>query len=245
MIFGRKRKQETETRILPKHIGIIMDGNGRWAKKRGLPRTSGHAVGAETFKKIVTICGEMGLSHLTVYAFSTENWSRPQKEVDAIMKLLGEYLERSYAELAGKNVKVRIIGERNMLSDELIKQIEALEKHTENNTGLQLNIALSYGGKHEIAHAARECAKMVAEGKISPDDITVDMLSEYMYTAGQPDVDLVIRPSGEKRTSNFMVWQSAYAEYWFSNVLWPDFDKKHLLEAIDEFSGRNRRFGGV
>ncbi len=245
MIFGRKQKTFIDKGMLPKHIGIIMDGNGRWAKKRGLPRTAGHKVGAETFKKIVTFCGEIGLSYLTVYAFSTENWTRPKEEVDALMKLLSDYLDRAYDELAGKNVRVRIIGEREMLSDELIKRIEALEEHTKNNTGLNLNLALSYGGRHELAHAARECARMVAEGKIKPEDITVDTLSANIYTAGQPDVDLVIRPSGEKRSSNFMLWQSAYAEYWFSNILWPAFTEKDLMEAINDYCSRNRRFGGV
>ena len=244
MIFLKKKKPHIDGN-LPKHIGIIMDGNGRWAKRRGLPRSAGHAAGAENFKKIVTFCGEIGIAYLTVYAFSTENWNRPDAEVEEIMKLMDVYLDRSYAELRGKNVKVRIIGERDMLSDALNKKITALEKHTENNTGLVLNIALSYGGRQEIAYAARECAKMVRDGKISPDDIDEKMISEHIYTAHQPDPDLIIRPSGEKRLSNFMIWQAAYSEFWYSDIMWPAFKEKYLIEAIREYQNRNRRFGAL
>ncbi len=246
MIFLKKKKIfGVDYDNLPQHIGIIMDGNGRWAKKRGLPRSAGHAKGAANFKKMVTFCGEIGIKVLTVYAFSTENWMRPPDEVEALMKLLDEYLERAYAELEGKNVKVLIIGERNMLSDDLLSKVQALEEHTINNTGLKLNIALSYGGRQEIVHAARECAKKVAKGEIAPEDIDEHMINSYMYTVGQPDPDLIIRPSGEKRTSNFLLWQSAYSEYWFSNIMWPQFSEKDLLSAIAEYQGRNRRFGAL
>ena len=244
MIFFKKRDTHTDGE-LPKHIGIIMDGNGRWAKRRGLPRSAGHAAGAENFKKIVTFCGEIGIAYLTVYAFSTENWNRPAAEVEEIMKLMDVYLDRSYAELKGKHVKVRIIGERNMLSDALNEKITALEKHTENNTGLVLNIALSYGGRQEIAHAAKECAKMVKNGEISPEDIDEKMISGHIYTAGQPDPDLIIRPSGEKRLSNFMIWQAAYSEFWYSDIMWPAFKEKYLMEAIREYQNRSRRFGAL
>ncbi len=245
MTFFKKKTHDVDFDNLPRHIGIIMDGNGRWAKKRGLPRSAGHAAGAETFKKITTYCGEIGIKYLTVYAFSTENWNRPQSEVDALMCLLSEYLSRAYDELRGKNVRVRVIGERYMLSEKLLSEIEALEKHTEKNMGLQLNLALSYGGRQEIVHAAKKCAERVKNGEISPEDITCDMMSSYMYTAGQDDPDLIIRPSGEKRTSNFLLWQSAYSEYWFSHVMWPSFKEKHLLEAIAEYQKRNRRFGAL
>ena len=216
MTFFKKKTHDVDFDNLPRHIGIIMDGNGRWAKKRGLPRSAGHAAGAETFKKITTYCGEIGIKYLTVYA-----------------------------ELRGKNVRVRVIGERYMLSEKLLSEIEALENHTEKNMGLQLNLALSYGGRQEIVHAAKKCAERVKNGEISPEDITCDMMSSYMYTAGQDDPDLIIRPSGEKRTSNFLLWQSAYSEYWFSHVMWPSFKEKHLLEAIAEYQKRNRRFGAL
>ncbi len=244
MIF-KKIDKKVDFNKLPAHIGIIMDGNGRWAKKRGLSRSMGHSAGAETFKKIVTVCGEIGVSYLTVYAFSTENWGRPQEEVDNLMKLLSDYIRRSKDELADKNVKVNIIGERNMLSEKLLGEIQDLEEFTKNNTGIVLNIALSYGGRQEILNAAKRCAAEYAEGKISLEDITEKTLSDYMYTSGQPDPDLIIRPSGEKRTSNFLLWQSAYSEYCFMDVLWPSFTKKHLLEAIWEYQNRNRRFGKV
>ncbi len=238
------RKTKVDYTRLPKHIGIIMDGNGRWAKKRGLPRSAGHARGADNFRKIVRFCGEIGISYLTVYAFSTENWTRPKDEVDALMRLLEEYLERAYKEL-DERVRIRIIGEREMLSETLLKKVEALEEYTKNRTGMVLNIALSYGGKQEILHAARVCAAKVEAGEIKAGDITLEMLAMAMYTGDQPDPDLIIRPSGEKRISNFMLWQAAYAEFWYSNVLWPSFKPTHLLEAISAFQGRNRRFGGV
>ena len=244
MIFNRK-KTDVDFENLPKHIAIIMDGNGRWAKRRGLPRSAGHAAGAETFKRITTFCGDIGISYLTVYAFSTENWNRPKAEVDALMRLLDDYLGRAYDELRGKDVKVRVIGERHMLSSGLLKKIEDLEKHTSHHKKLTLNLALSYGGRQEIVNAARECAAQVLEGKIKPGDISDDMLSSHMYTAGQPDPDLIIRPSGEKRSSNFMIWQSAYAEYWFSNVMWPAFSTDDLLMAIHEYQKRSRRFGAL
>ena len=225
----RLKKKKIDTARIPKHVAIIMDGNGRWAKKRGLPRSAGHVRGAENFKKIVRFCGEIGISYLTVYAFSTENWTRSQDEVDALMRLLEEYLEKAYTELDEK-VRVQIIGEREMLSPALLKKVEDLEEHTKDRTGMVLNIALSYGSRQEIVHAARFCAEKVAQGTIAPEDITQEMLGNAMYTAGQPDPDLIIRPSGEKRISNFLLWQAAYAEFWY---------------AIREYQGRNRRFGGV
>ena len=229
---------------LPKHIAIIMDGNGRWAKRRGLPRSAGHARGADRFTKIVRFCGEMGISYITVYAFSTENWSRPKEEVENLMRLLAEYIERAYKEL-DDCVRVRIIGERDMLSPELLQKVETLEAYTKDRTGTILNIALSYGSRQEILHAAKACAERVKKGEIQSADITMEMLESELYTAGQPDPDLIIRPSGEQRISNFLLWQAAYSEFWYSNVLWPSFKTSHLMKAIAEFQSRNRRYGGV
>ncbi len=240
----RFKKRKIDTTRMPKHIAIIMDGNGRWAKKMGLPRSAGHARGADTFRNIVRICGEMGLEHLSVYAFSTENWKRPKDEVDALMRLLEEYLERAYRELDDR-IRVQIIGERSMLSPALLEKVEALEAYTKDRTGMVLNIALSYGGRQEIVHAARCIAEKVQSGSLSISDISEGILSQYMYTHGQPDPDLIIRPSGEKRLSNFMLWQAAYTEFWYSDVLWPAFSKSHLIEAICAYQQRDRRFGGV
>lgn len=238
------KKQKIDLSRLPKHIAIIMDGNGRWAKKRGLPRSAGHARGADTFRSIVRICGEMGISYLTVYAFSTENWSRPKEEVEALMRLLEEYLERAYKELDDR-IRVRIIGERNMLSPALLEKVEALEAYTKDRTGMVLNIALSYGGRQEILHAAKVLAEKVENGEMHAADITEEAISRALYTGDQPDPDLIIRPSGEKRLSNFLLWQAAYAEFWYSDVLWPSFNKAHLTEAIAAYQKRDRRFGKV
>ncbi len=238
------RKKKTDLQHLPRHIAIIMDGNGRWAKKRGLPRSAGHARGAETFKTIVRYCGEIGISYLTVYAFSTENWSRPKDEVENLMRLLEEYLEKARTEL-DERIRVQIIGERDMLSEKLRKKVESLEEDTKDRTGMVLNIALSYGGRQEILHAVRTVAEKVEAGTLKAADITQEMLGEALYTAGQPDPDLIIRPSGEKRLSNFLLWQAAYAEFWYSNVLWPSFSPAHLKEAIAAYGERDRRFGGV
>ncbi|MBQ7032222.1 MAG: isoprenyl transferase [Clostridia bacterium] len=242
MIHLRKKKIDLER--LPRHIAIIMDGNGRWARRRGLPRSAGHAAGAENFKTIVRFCGEIGISYLTVYAFSTENWSRPIDEVDNLMRLLEEYLDKAYTELDDR-VRVRIIGEREMLSEVLRTKVEKLEADTAERTGMVLNIALSYGGRQEILHAVRLLAEKVESGTVKPADITEEMLSKGLYTAGQPDPDLIIRPSGEKRLSNFLLWQAAYAEFWYSDILWPSFKTAHLVEAIAAFQKRDRRFGGV
>ncbi|MDD6307923.1 MAG: isoprenyl transferase [Clostridia bacterium] len=240
----RWKKPEVDMQNLPRHIGIIMDGNGRWAKRRGLPRSAGHARGADNFKKIVRFCGEIGIDYLTVYAFSTENWSRPKDEVEALMKLLSEYLEKAYKEL-DERVRVKIIGERQMLSPTLQKKVADLEKYTESRTGMVLNIALSYGGRQEILHAVDQIAAEVQNGSLAPEAITEETISDRIYTNGQPDPDLIIRPSGEKRISNFLLWQCAYSEFWYSDILWPDFSSKHLLAAIADYQKRNRRFGGV
>ncbi len=239
------RKKQIDFQHLPVHIGIIMDGNGRWAKRRGLPRSAGHSAGADTLKKIVTECNCMGIQYLTVYAFSTENWKRPKEEVDYLMKLLLDYLKNAEKNLAGENVVIRTIGSRKELSREIQEQIIKTEEFTKNNTGIVMNIALNYGSREEITMAARLLAKKVQEGQIRPEDITEDMLASSLYTSGQPDPDFIIRTSGEMRLSNFLLWQAGYSEFWFTKKLWPDFSKKDLMDAIYDYQHRGRRFGGV
>ncbi len=229
-----------ENRTLPRHIAIIMDGNGRWAKKRFLPRTAGHVQGSKTFKEIARYCNKIGLEYLTVYAFSTENWKRPKEEVDNIMGILRDYLKDA-KNFKDENIKVKFIGDISALDSDIIYLMKDAEENSKNATGLNLNIAINYGGRDEIVHAVKS---IISEG-IKPEDITEQTVSEHLYTAGQPDPDYIIRPSGEYRLSNYLIWQSAYAEYWFSDILWPDFSPKHLEMALDEYAKRNRRFGGV
>lgn len=243
--LSNKKQQKVDFENLPQHIGIIMDGNGRWAKKRGLPRTSGHVAGAKTFEKIVEDAGNIGIKVVTVYAFSTENWQRPKEEVDALMTLLEDYLDNGLARLAGRDVRVHFIGDRSAFSDEFQKKLCHMEKATMNNSGLLLNVALNYGSRNELTNAVKLIAQKVKDGELSCEDITEDIISGYLYTAGQPDPDLIIRPSGEFRLSNFLMWQGAYSELWFSNCLWPDFTKEDLLRSIYDYQQRNRRFGGV
>ncbi len=228
----------------PKHIAIIMDGNGRWAKQRGLPRTAGHAAGAEAFRRIANYCRKLGVKYLTVYAFSTENWKRSQEEIAGIMGLLRRYLEEALRDMEKNRVCFRFFGDLSKLSPELQK----LCSRAENLSGqydVQVNFCLNYGGRDEIVRGAKRFAQEVAEGKRAPEDLTEDLFSSYLYSAGVPDPELVIRPSGEKRISNFLLWQSAYAEYVVMNVLWPDFTEKDLDMAIEEYHRRNRRFGGT
>ena len=234
-----KRKETTE-RILPTHIAIIMDGNGRWAKKRSLPRTAGHAAGSKNFKDIARYCNRIGLKYLTVYAFSTENWKRPKEEVDNIMKIFKEYLEDA-KNFKDENIQVQFIGDRSVLDPEIQRLMKESEDASRDATGLHLNIAINYGGRDEIVHAVRSLINSNAKAE----DITEEAISQNLYTASQPDPDFIIRPSGEYRLSNYLIWQSAYAEYWFSDILWPDFKPKDLEKAIDEYNRRNRRFGGV
>ena len=234
-----KKKQAT-TRILPRHIAIIMDGNGRWAKKRSLPRTAGHAAGSKNFKDIARYCNKIGLEYLTVYAFSTENWKRPKEEVDNIMKIFKEYLEDA-KNFKDENIKVRFIGDRSVLDPDIQRLMKESEDASVDATGLNLNIAINYGGRDEIVHAVKE----IINSGIAAENITEQTITDNLYTAGQPDPDFIIRPSGEYRLSNYLIWQSAYAEYWFSDILWPDFKSKDLDRAIDDFNNRNRRFGGV
>lgn len=230
---------------IPEHIGIIMDGNGRWAQRRGLPRSAGHAAGAKTLDKITRCAEKLGVKYVTVYAFSTENWKRPKDEVDAIMKLMVDYLDDYKNVLGGDNIRIRIIGRRDELSEEIRKKIDIVENDTKTNDKITLVIALNYGGREEIAAAARSIAQKVKDGEILPDEVDENMISENIYTSFMPDPDFIIRPSGELRLSNFLLWQSAYTEFWFSDICWPDFTEKDLHQAIIDFQNRNRRFGGV
>ena len=239
--FEKKKNPELAP---PRHVAIIMDGNGRWAKMRGLPRTAGHAAGAETFRRIANHCRAIGVEYLTVYAFSTENWKRSEEEVSGIMKLLHNYLVEALADMEKNHVKFKFFGDLSRLSPEL----QELCRKAENESAdydVQVNFCLNYGGRDEIVRAARALAAEVAEGKRSADSITEDAFSDYLFSAGVPDPELVIRPSGELRISNFLLWQSAYSEFVYMNVLWPDFREKDLDEAITEYHRRNRRFGGA
>lgn len=239
----RKNKNKAE-RILPKHIAIIMDGNGRWAKKRSLPRTAGHAAGAKTFKDIARYANNIGIKYLTVYTFSTENWKRPKEEVDNIMNILRDYLKDT-KNFKHENIKLEFIGNIDVLPEDIKELIRQAEEDSKDATGMHLNMALNYGGRDELTFAIKNICQRVKNGEIEPEDIDEQMVSDNLYTKGQPDPDFIIRPSGEFRLSNYLIWQSAYAEFWFSDVLWPDFKPKHLDQAIDDFCKRNRRFGGV
>ncbi len=234
----------SEALVPPQHIAIIMDGNGRWAKQRGLPRTAGHAAGAESFRRIANYCRTLGVKYLTVYAFSTENWKRSQDEIAGIMRLLRRYLEEALRDMEKNRVCFRFFGDLTRLSPQLQKLCLDAQSRSQ-DYDVQVNFCLNYGGRDEIVHAARAFAAEVAEGKRKPEELTEGLFENFLYSAGVPDPELVIRPSGEKRTSNFLLWQSAYSEYVFMNVLWPDFTPEHLDEAIAEYHRRNRRFGGT
>ena len=246
-LFKAKERENASIDLtrLPRHIAIIMDGNGRWAKKRGLPRTAGHAAGAETFRTIATYCKEIGLDYLTVYAFSTENWKRPEVEVNAIMGLLKKYLMESIGQMERDKVKMEFFGDTSVLSPELQELIVRTREISKHYEGCQVNICLNYGGRDEIIRAARAFARECEEGKATADELTEEKLSSYLFSSGVPDPDLVIRPSGELRLSNFLLWQSAYSEFYYSDVLWPDYTKDDLNQAIAAFQQRDRRFGGV
>ena len=230
---------------MPRHIAIIMDGNGRWAKKRGLPRTAGHAAGAEAFRRTANYCRTLGVEYLTVYAFSTENWKRSADEVAGIMKLLGRYLEEALRDMEKNHVRFKFFGDLSRLSPELRKLCRDAEDRSSEYHEVQVNFCLNYGGRDEIVKASAAFATDVVAGKYRPEDLTEALLSSYLYSADVPDPELIIRPSGELRTSNFLLWQSAYSEYVFMDILWPDFQPKDLDEAIAEYLRRNRRFGGV
>ncbi len=230
---------------MPRHIAIIMDGNGRWAKKRGLPRTAGHKAGAETFRRIATACKNLGLDYLTVYAFSTENWKRSESEVSAIMRLFESYLHEAIDTMEQDKIRLKILGEPSRISPTLRQLIAKTDEISTHYTGFQANVCINYGGRDEIVRAARKFAALCASGEKKPEDLTESMFSGLLDTAGIPDPELIIRPSGEIRTSNFLLWQSAYAEYYFTDVLWPDFDEAELKKAIVSYQSRDRRFGGV
>ena len=230
---------------LPVHLGIIMDGNGRWAKKRGLPRSAGHAAGAQNFRKITRYCSQIGIRYLTVYAFSTENWTRPQEEVSALMRLFRQYLEEALRDFRDDDIVVRFLGDVSACSAPLRELIAETQELSASRSGMVLNIAMNYGGRAELTHAFQVLARRVQEGSLRPEDITEERISSALYTAGQPDPDLIIRPSGEHRTSNFLLWQSAYAEYVIMDILWPDFRPADLDAALREYANRSRRFGGI
>ena len=227
------------------HIAIIMDGNGRWAKKRGLPRSAGHKQGARTFREIVRYCRSIGIRYLTVYAFSTENWKRPQSEIDAIMNLLRDYLDELERHSDEEQGVLRFIGDMAPLAEDLRQRITDVQERTAGREGITVNIALNYGGRHEIVHAVQQAVSLARQGTLTPEAVDEALVDSLMYTAGQPPVDLIIRPSGEQRISNFLLWQGAYAEFVFMDVLWPDFTPGDLDRAIAEFQRRSRRFGGI
>jgi undecaprenyl diphosphate synthase len=230
---------------LPKHIAIIMDGNGRWAAKRNLPRNFGHQEGMERVIEIVECASQIGIEYLTLYAFSTENWKRPPKEIEGLMKILILYIKRELDKLHKNNIKLNILGDISKLPELPRKEVEKAVEKTKNNTKMTLNIALNYGGRDEIIYAIKEYLKDVDLGNITYEELNSEMFSNYLYTKGQPDPDLVIRPSGEQRLSNFLLYQVAYSEFWYSDILWPDFTEKHLYQAIIDYQNRNRRFGGI
>lgn len=230
---------------IPNHIAFILDGNGRWAKKRGMPRKYGHVQGAKAVEQLCEDAYNIGVKYLTVYAFSTENWKRPQDEVDTLMKLLNSYLKDCIKTASKNHIKARIIGDRTGLSPEIVEKINALEDASKDNDGLNFTIALNYGGRDELRRSIIDISRDVKDGKINPEDITEDMISGYLDTKELPDPDMLIRTSGEQRLSNYLLWQLAYSEFYFTEVLLPDFKKKDLEDAIRYFNGRERRYGGV
>ncbi len=251
-IFKNKEPQENNKKIpdvisgtLPVHIAIIMDGNGRWAKRRRLPRTAGHRAGMESLKRVIKSCTKWGIKYLTVYAFSTENWKRPQDEIDGLMNLLVEYISKELNEMHQNGVRVRAIGNIEALAQTARQSLEKAEKTTANNDKIYLQIAINYGGRNEIVNMVKSVLDDVSQGIISSECIDEKLIAQYLYTSGIPDPDLLIRPSGELRLSNFLLWQSAYAELVFDNILWPDYSEQDLYRAICAFQKRSRRFGAV
>lgn len=250
MLFGKKPAKRPLMRPAkkaapPDHIAIIMDGNGRWAAKRGLPRTAGHSRGSETFRKIATYLNNIGVKYFTVYAFSTENWKRPKAEVDAIMALLEKYLQEAIVTMAKDNIRLGFFGDTNALSPKLRALIDETNEISRKTTGLFVNVCLNYGGRDEIVRAARNIASLCANGSLNVMDISQETLANHMYSGGIPDPDLIIRPGGEMRISNFLTWQGVYSEYYFTDTLWPDFTTDDIDRAILDFQSRNRRFGGL
>lgn len=243
MAVSSKKDDKGEI-LVPEHIGVIMDGNGRWAKKRLLPRRFGHREGAKTFKKIALAGKEMGVKYMTFYAFSTENWKRPKDEIDAIMKLFEDYLD-DVSSFEKENIRLIFIGDRSRLSQNLRDKMKHAEEISQNFDSMTVILAVNYGGQSEICKSVKEIAKMIKNNELDIDDIDEKLIEDNLYTRDIPPVDLIIRPSGEMRLSNFLIWQSAYAEYYFTDILWPDFKEKDLADAIKAFSDRSRRFGGI
>ncbi len=242
-MFGlNKKRAKAIPMVLPRHIGIIMDGNGRWAKKRGLPRTAGHSVGAKTFEDICRYANTLGIEHITFYAFSTENWKRPKEEVDTLMKIFKDYLGRA-SQFQKEQIRIHFVGDPTPLSDELRQLMKEAEEASAQFTGLTVHLAINYGGRDELLHCMKQLGEEIAQGKRTPEDITQEDITAGLY---QPlDVDLLIRPGGEQRLSNFLLWQCTYGEFYFCDTLWPDFSKKELDTALAWYAKRNRRFGGI
>ncbi len=230
---------------IPAHVAVILDGNGRWAKKRLMPRTYGHKVGSDNVENVVREAAKLGVKYFTVYAFSTENWKRSKDEVDALMGILRGYLKECISKSMENNMRCRVIGRRQELSSDIVESIEKLEEATKDNTGITFTIALNYGGRDEITRAVRALCDKVKQGELEPNDVTEQMISEHLDTNFCPDPDLLIRTSGEQRLSNYLPWQLAYTEFYFTDVLWPDFGRKDLIEAFEKYNGRDRRYGGV
>ncbi len=241
----KKQRQMVDPDHLPNHIGIIMDGNGRWAQKRGLPRYAGHVAGAKVFKTISYYARDIGLKNLTVYAFSTENWKRPEEEVSRIMKVLEEFIDDALNTFEKERVRIRFLGDISAFTGQLREKMDRIMEVTSKFEGLTLNIAMNYGGQNEIVHGVKAAVRKVQSGELTLDEITPESFGKMLYYSDCYDVDLIIRPSGEKRLSNFLLWQAAYAEFWYSDILWPDFKPEDLDRAIIDYQKRNRRFGGV
>lgn len=238
-------KELIDKENIPKHIGIIMDGNGRWAKKRGMPRSYGHKAGSDKVIEIVESCYNLGVKALTLYAFSTENWKRPNEEISKLMELLIFYVKTQLARIKKNNIKINVLGDYSKFPDRVVNEITKALKETSSNDNMILNIALNYGGQQEIVRATKNIFKDIENGKITLDDIDTNSFKNYLYTSESPELDLLIRPSGELRVSNFLLYQLAYSEFYFSNVLWPDFDENELCKAIYSYQSRDRRFGGL
>lgn len=246
MLFQKKNKLPAPDRAqLPRHIAVVMDGNGRWAQKRGMPRTVGHSAGSETFQKDAEYLSDLGIEYFTVYAFSTENWKRPPEEVQEILRLLEKYLHKAIREMREKNIRLQFFGDLTPFSQELRALIDETNAISRTTTGMLVSVCLNYGGRAELVRAARLLAEQCVAGTLLPEDIDERRFSGYLYSADIPDPDLMIRPGGEMRLSNFLLWQNAYTEFYFSDVLWPDFDERQMDAAILAYQQRKRRFGGI
>ncbi len=242
---GKQLYQLIDQERIPYHVAIIMDGNGRWARKRGLPRIAGHRAGIDSLRETIRIAREIGVKILTLYTFSTENWKRPKSEVKFLMKLPEEYLQKEIEELCANNVKIRVLGLIKELPENTRRALEDAIKRTKGNDGMVVNFAMNYGGRGDIVRAVKKISQLLLRDDIKEGEIDEEIISQYLYTKGCPDPDLLIRPSGELRISNFLLWQIAYTELWFTDIYWPDFKKTHFLQAVYDFQRRNRKFGGI